>query len=116
MFLAVHLCHELAAGNWNRIGEVVANVAPYIKAVSISGASESEQADNSLPLWYWGIKPLNQGTYNYTSFFQALYDNGYVGPILIHTWGIKSNFNLDPEDYLPESREILLQLSEVTCN
>lgn len=116
VFLAVHLCHELAAGNWNRIDEVVANVASFIKAVSISGASESEQADSSLPLWYWGIKPLNQGTYNYTSYFQALHDNGYAGPILIHTWGIKSNFNLDPTDYLPESREILLQLSEVTCN
>ena len=116
VFLAVHLCHELAEGNWNRIGEVVANVAPYIKAVSISGASESEQTDSSLPLWYWGIKPLNQGTYDYTPYFQALYKNGYTGPILIHTWGIKSNFNLDPTDYLPESRDILHNLSEISCN
>ena len=116
VFLAVHLCHELAGGNWNRIDEVVANVAPYIKAVSISGASESEQADSSLPLWYWGIKPLNQGSYDYAPFFQALYDHGYTGPILIHTWGIKNNFNLDPEDYLPESKDILDNLSEISCN
>jgi sugar phosphate isomerase/epimerase len=113
--LSVHLCHELAAGNGGRIDEVITNVASYIKSVSISGATESEQIDTALPLWYWAIKPLNMGTYDYTKYYKALYENDYEGPIAIHTWGIFKNFGLAPKDHLPDSRNILLELAIDVC-
>ncbi len=116
VFLSVHLCHELAAGNGGRIEEVITNVSQYIKAVSISGATENEQFDNTLPLWFWAIKPLNMGTYDYTNFYKALYEIDYKGPIAIHTWGILENFGLSPEDHLPNSRELILELAAEVCN
>lgn len=116
IFLSVHLCHELAAGNGERMEEVVNNVAPYIKAISISGATESEHLDSSLPSWYWGIKPLYMGSYEYSKFYSSLYSIDYNGPIGIHTFGILDNFNLPMNEHLPRSREILLNLGEDLCN
>ena len=115
VYLSVHLCHELAAGNGGRIEEVVKNVSPYIKSVSMSGATESEQSDNTLPLWYWAIKPLDMGTYDYSVFYQSLYDNNYYGPIAIHTWGIYENFGLQPQDHLPISQQIISDLTKTIC-
>jgi len=116
VFLAVHLCHELAAGNENRIEDVVQSVSSYIKSVSISGATISERDNPNLPIWYWGIKPLNTGTYDYSPFYEALHNANYQGAIAIQNWGIHNNFNLFVPDYLPESRDILLGLSEELCN
>ena len=115
VFLSIHLCHELAAGNGYRIEEVITKASPFIKSVSISGASESEQNDSSLPLWYWGIKPLNHGTYNYTQFYKSLYKVNYIGPIAIHSWGILNNFGLRPMDHIPISRQILLEIATDLC-
>jgi len=115
IYLSLHLCHELAAGNGNRINEVIENVMPYIKSVSISGASEEELNNTTLPLWYWGIKPLSMGTYNYTSFYQKLIAKEYKGTIAIHSWGVSENFNLNPADHLPNSKNILLDISDNSC-
>lgn len=115
VFLSVHLCHELAAGNGGRIEEVISNVAEYIKSVSISGATESEQFDTNLPLWFWAIKPLNMGNYDYKNYFNALYKIDYKRPIAIHTWGMLNNFGLSPKDHLPNSKDILLALGSDVC-
>jgi len=116
IYLAVHLCHELAEGYGNRIEEVVKNVAPYIKSATISGATPSELADKSLPEWYWGIKPLNIGDYDLQPYFNALKANGYTHPIGIHTWGLDKNFGLYSEVHLPISKSVLMQLAFPTCN
>jgi hypothetical protein len=115
IFIAMHLCHELRAGNGHRIKEVVNNLAPYIKAVSISGASESERLDQTLPNWYFGIKPLFMGDYDLLPYYKAVIDTGYKGPITLHTWGIDRNFKLSPQDNLPKSREFLLNLTNKIC-
>jgi sugar phosphate isomerase/epimerase len=115
VYLAFHLCHELAAGNDNRIREVIDNVSPYIKAVSISGADMSEFTNTALPNWYWGIKPLNMGTYDLSDFYESLVDFNVAGPITIHTWGIYNNFGLTPEEHLPVSKEIINQLAADAC-
>lgn len=115
IFLSVHLCHELAAGNGNRMNQVIKNVSPYIRSVSISGANLREKEDTSLPEWYWGIKPLSMGNYDYSDFINSLYLNDYKYPIAIHTWGIFENFNSKPNDYLPESKNIILKLSKSIC-
>lgn len=116
VFLAVHLCHELAAGNGNRIRDVVEGVSPYIKFISISGASLSEKSNDNLPSWFWGIKPLSMGDYDYNSFILSLKDNYYKGPIAIHTWGILNNFELSVEEHLPESKKIIEMISGELCN
>jgi sugar phosphate isomerase/epimerase len=115
VYLALHLCHELAAGNDVRIREVIDHVSPYIKAVSISGADMSEFSNTSLPNWYWGIKPLDMGTYDLSDFYQALVDFNIGAPITIHTWGIYNNFGLTPEEHLPASKGIINQLAADAC-
>lgn len=115
IFLSIHLCHELSAGNGNRIEQVVQKVSPYIKAVSISGASLNEKEDNNLPEWYWGIKPLSMGTYKYSTFYNALYKANYQGPIAIHTWGIFNNFNLTIDNHLLQSKNIIDNMSKQIC-
>ncbi len=115
VFLAVHLCHELAAGNGERLDEVITNVSPYIKSVSISGATLKEFNDSTLPLWYWGIKPLFMGKYDLVPFYTALYNNNYQGDIAIQTWGIKNNFGLTPEQHLPLSKTVIDSLAVEVC-
>lgn len=115
IFLSVHLCHELAAGNDPRISEIINLVAPYLKAVSISGATTSEKNNENLPLWYWGIKPLNMGTYDYSTFYKTLYEVNYKGPIALHTWGIFDNFKLTVQEHLPHSREIITNMHQQLC-
>lgn len=111
VFIAMHLCHELRAGYGNRIEDVVKNLAPYIKAVSISGASEAERLNESLPNWYFGIKPLFMGDYDLLPYYTAVMKTGYKGPITLHTWGIDRNFSLTPAQNLPKSKEVLLKLN-----
>lgn len=115
IYLAFHLCHELRAGNGHRINEVIKNVAPYIKSASISGASESERNNVSLPNWFFGIKPLFMGDYDLSPCFISLKLAGYNGPITLHTWGIDRNFGLKPEDNLPQSRKVLINLAKTNC-
>ena len=115
LFLAVHLCHELKAGFGNRIKEVVQNVSLYIKSASISGATLSEMSDPDFQNWKWGIKPLNMGTYDLSTYYNALHSVGYKGPIAIHTFGIIKNFGLYSQDHLSGSRTKLLQLANKAC-
>lgn len=116
IFLSIHLCHELAANNGNRIKEVVNNVREHVKFISISGATIEEKNNINLPLWFWGIKPLNQGKYDLNLFYDALHKINYIGPIAIHTWGIESNFNLKIEEHIPHSRNILSNMKNLKCN
>lgn len=89
LFLSFHLCHELRAGNGSRINTAIAEVAPYIKMASISGA-DSIMIENP-PKGYWddAIKPLYKGDFNTTLFFKRLVQNGYKGPVALHTYGLK---------------------------
>lgn len=116
LFLSIHLCHELAAGNGERIQEVVKNVISFTRFVSVSGATISEKNNNLLPLWFWGIKPLNMGDYDYTKFLLTLFEYNYFRVIAIHTWGVSNNFNLTIEEHLPQSKKIVDNILENFCN
>ena len=56
------------------------------------------------------------GNYDYHEFINSLHSNQYKGPIAIHTWGIYENFGLKPIDYIPESKNILLDLCTTICD
>jgi sugar phosphate isomerase/epimerase len=89
LFLAFHLCHELRAGNGNRMNAAIAEVAPYIKLASICGA-DSVMLPNQLPgFWDDAIKPLYKGNYDSSLMLECLVRNGYDGPIALHTFGLK---------------------------
>lgn len=114
VFTAVHLCHELRHGNGHRIEEVVKNVSPYISTISISGAS-LEELDSSLD-WQDAIKPLYMGTYDLTSLYGTLYKYNYTGPVIIHNYGIRKNFELNPAEHLVSSINVITYLAKTICN
>ena len=86
LFLSLHLCHEIRAGNGKRIDEVVQNVGKYIRLVSISGADTIPCTD--CPDWSDSIKPLYEGDYNTSDVYNILKESGYTGPVILHTYGI----------------------------
>jgi len=88
LFLSFHLCHELRAGNGNRMNTAIAEVAPFLKLASISGSAIQMQ-DDSISGWDDAIKPLYKGDYDTRQFLECLIKNGYNGPIALHTFGLK---------------------------
>lgn len=101
LFLSFHLCHELRAGNVNRIKDAMQNVRPYIKLVSISGA-DTLLYQNRGKDWSDAIKPLGKGTFDTENFCQILKSCDYRGPVVLHTYGISE----DPEIHFSRSLKI----------
>lgn len=91
-----HLCHELKAGNAARLDEVIRRHAPRISLVSLSGADKARYAQ---PGWDGAILSLDQGDYDIAPVVRSLHAAGYAGPILVHTFGLKS----PPEEHLTGS-------------
>ena len=89
LYLSFHLCHEIRAGNGDRINEAVAEVAPYIKYASISGSDRIMKENPPKGYWDDAIKPLYKGDFNTQIFFEALVENGCICPVVLHTFGLK---------------------------
>lgn len=100
--LAVHLCHEVRAGNGARIGEVVKNVRQYIGAATIAGTDSVADFTSALKMDTTTIKPLDRGNYDVRIFLRALKVNRYKGPIGFINFKIAEK----PEDYLDRSMRI----------
>ncbi len=99
--LAVHTCHEQKAGNGDRLDEVVNNVKDYLSFVTIAGASKELDTTSRRSLDRGTIMPLEDGDFDYTSFFKALKTANYKGPVGYINFG----FDKAPEEYLPKSLE-----------
>ncbi|MGL5018288.1 MAG: sugar phosphate isomerase/epimerase family protein, partial [Luteolibacter sp.] len=84
--ISVHQCHEMRAGNTNRIDAVMTAVGPYMDIVSICG-SDKKVNDNSTD-WSDAIKPLGEGDYDPKEFLRALKRHKFEGPIILHTFGL----------------------------
>lgn len=97
--LAVHLCHEIRAGNGSRMNEVFQKVKYHTGAVTVAGTDSV--ADTSKPLLYdkSTIKPIGQGNYNIQNFIQALRMSGYRGMVGFINFKIEE----EPEIYLESS-------------
>ena len=97
--LAVHLCHEIRAGNGARMSKVFENVKKYIGAVTLAGTdsvadfSKPKLMDNST------IKPIGQGNFNMVNFIEPLRKSGYNGKVGFINFKIEE----DPETYLRSS-------------
>ncbi len=109
--VSINLCHELFAGNSERLGEVVNAAAPYLNLVSINGASPIPGKGPKA----WDTFPLGSGTFDTTAFLRLLNAKGYRGPIGHQffavagddmdklTKGIKSWKVIKPEVLTPDS-------------
>lgn len=100
--ISIHLCHELKAGNRDRIVSIAAKVAPYLALASISGA-DADTDEQGGDFWASAIRPLNQGTYDARSFLRALVDNHYEGPMELHTYNLKTPTASDYDQHLESS-------------
>ena len=87
LFVSLHLCHEIKAGNGHRLDEVAAKIKPWLRLPSINGADVD--AVNEIEGWDRGIQPLTQGNYDSSQLLGALKSVGYQGPVILHTWGLQ---------------------------
>lgn len=98
--LSLHLCHELRAGNGEKLNEIVAQMVPYTTVATINGA-DFKSDPNKYQIWGDLIKPLYKGNFDAGIFLNALVANGYKGPIALHTYGLKESY----EKHYPKSME-----------
>ena len=89
LFISLHLCHEIKAGNGDRLNEVAAKVKPWLRLPSINGADID--AVNEVAGWKRGIQPLNMGDYDSSQLLEALKSVDYEGPVVLHTWGLQKS-------------------------
>ncbi|RYZ42343.1 MAG: sugar phosphate isomerase/epimerase [Myxococcaceae bacterium] len=95
---SLHLCHELRAGNRDRLEEVITAAAPQLALASIHGAAR--EFDPHAPGWSEVIQPLDQGDLDVgTRYLLPLRRAGYEGPMLLHTFGIEE----PPEEHFRRS-------------
>ncbi|MGL5017727.1 MAG: sugar phosphate isomerase/epimerase family protein [Luteolibacter sp.] len=84
--VSVHQCHEMRAGNTERIDAVMTAVGPYMDIVTLCG-SDKKVSDNNIE-WSDAIKPLGEGDYDPKEFLRALKRHKFEGPIILHTYGL----------------------------
>jgi len=106
--LAVHLCHEIRAGNGSRMDQVFDRVKDRIGAVTLAGTDSV--ADFSAPKLMDSstIKPLGQGNYDLSLFVEPLSKSGYKGSVGFINFKIEE----DPETYLDASLKVWIRLKK----
>jgi sugar phosphate isomerase/epimerase len=75
--VSINLCHELFAGNSERLPEVVKTAAPLLNLVSINGASPIPAKGPKA----WDTLALGSGTFDTLGFLRLVRDSGYRGLI-----------------------------------
>ena len=85
--VTVNLCHELFAGNANRLDEVVKAATPYLNLVSINGAAPISGKGPKA----WDTLPLGSGSFDTTKFLRLIRDSGYRGPIGHQFYAVKGD-------------------------
>lgn len=90
---SIHLCHEIIAGNGDRLPEIVRESAPYLGLASINGVTRGEVE----------ILPLDRGNYDPKPFLQSLAAMDFTGPMLLHTYRLSSPMARDYDHHLERS-------------
>jgi sugar phosphate isomerase/epimerase len=90
--VTLNLCHELAAGNADRMDAIVKDCAPHLFYVSINGADRSGG-------WPELIRPLDEGKFDVAGFLRSLGAAGYRGPVGLQCYQIPGA----PEEHLKRS-------------
>ena len=79
-----NLCHELMAGNGDRMEEIVRKAAPRLMLVTINGADKDGKPDGY-------IQTLGKGTFDVAGFLRILHAVGYRGPIGLQSYNLKGD-------------------------
>lgn len=98
IYLSMHSCHEMRAGNGDRMLDVAIKAAPYLKFVSIAGSDVTMHSEGTAQ-WADAIKPLDEGDYDMSRFLSAINNIEYNGEVVLHTYGIKQQ----PQNHLSRS-------------
>ena len=107
--LAVHLCHEIRAGNGARLSKVFENVKPYIGAVTLAGTDSVADFSKPKLMDSSTIKPIGQGNFNMANFIEPLRKSGFKGMVGFINFKIDD----DPKSYLKNS---MLEWKRLTKN
>ena len=103
--LSIHLCHELKAGNGERLGEVIAKTVHRAALVTLNGANRDVSAEG----WQDAIQQLGRGDLDVQqAFLEPLLAHSYSRPILLHTYGVSGA----PETHLRQSMEAWRQMAK----
>ena len=97
IFVSLHLCHEIRAGNADRLVEVAQKIKPYLRLATINGA-DREFVEGTKD-WSQTIQPLGKGNYDSANLLRALAAVNYSGPVILHTFGLQKA----PVDHHQES-------------
>lgn len=99
--LAVHTCHEIRAGNVDRIEEVLEKVKDHLGYVTIAGADNVPNVTTSSKEWEGStLMPLYRGNFDVTRVLKKLRSLDYQGSIGFINHAIKEA----PEFYVPLSK------------
>ena len=99
--LAVHTCHEIRAGNADRIEEVLEKVKAHLGYVTIAGADNIPNLTTTGSEWeYSTLKPLYRGNFDLTRVLKKLRSLDYRGSIGF----INHRISEAPDTYLPLSK------------
>ena len=98
--LAVHTCHEIRAGNADRIEEVLEKVKHHLGYVTIAGADNTPNQTNGSEWEYSTLKPLYRGNFDLTRVLKKLRSLDYHGAIGF----INHRISEAPDTYLPLSK------------
>ena len=97
--LALHLYHEVRAGNGSRIDIVFAKVKHQLGAVSLAGTDITADYTTSKSRDTSTIKPIGYGNFDLTNFIKPLRKSRFTGSVIFMNFGITENLNI----YLPRS-------------
>lgn len=104
--VALHLCHELKAGNAARLSQIIQEAAPYLAGITIHGADREVGGEGVLGNGHGyerSIQTLGEGEFNvHDEYYLPLIRAGYQGPLVLHDFGIK-----DPPDHFARSMTVL---------
>lgn len=98
--LAVHTCHEIRAGNADRIEEVLEKVKSHLGYVTIAGSDNIPNQLNGSEWEYSTLKPLYRGNFDLTRVLKKLRSLDYHGAIGF----INHRITEAPDIYLPLSK------------
>ncbi len=99
----LNLCHEMRAGNANRLADVVEACAPHISAVIISGADATVDMTSPRAMDRSTLRPLDQGAFDWANLIRLCDAAGVRVPVAFINFKINTNYGEDYRDYLPRS-------------
>ena len=101
-----NLCHFLKGEKVEDLESTLTNAAPYLFAVSTSGADEKGKS--------WGdfIKTLDQGNFSQKRFFKKLKELKFSGPVSLQCYAVKGDKKTNLQNSIQAWKEIIKDIQD----